>query len=88
LTQEQRENWGPVIDWFCQRYGVSLKPSMNMSETPKISDADREKIRRQLLSFNFNAVQGFSFGVDALKSIILMCAVVEHKLSVEQVALL
>ena len=57
---------------------------MNMSEKATISDSDREKIRRQLLSFSFNAVQGFTFGVDALKSIILMSAVVEHKLSVEK----
>ena len=63
---------------------MGLKPSMNMSETATVSDADKEKVRRHLLSYSFNAVQGFTFGVDALKSIILMSAVAEHKLSVEQ----
>lgn len=55
-----------------------------MSQMPEISGADKEKIRRQLLSYNFNSVQGFTFGVDALKSIILMSAVVEHTLTVER----
>ena len=32
---------------------------------------------RYLLSYNFEAVHGFTFGVDAIKSILLMCAVVE-----------
>jgi len=45
---------------------------------------DVEKIRRQLLSYNFNAVNGFTFGVDALKSIILMFALVEHQISIHQ----
>lgn len=84
LLQLQTKKWGEVLGWYCQRYAVSIKPSTNMSETPHISNADREKIRRQLLSYNFEAIAGFSFGVDALKSIILMSAVIEYKLSVEQ----
>ncbi len=43
---------------------------------------DIEKLRRQLLSYNFNSVNGFTFGVDALKSIILMLALVEHQIPV------
>lgn len=78
------ETWGEILKWFCGRYDVSIKPSSNMSQMPEISGADKEKIRRQLLSYNFNSVQGFTFGVDALKSIILMSAVVEHTLTVER----
>jgi len=81
--QRQLLDWQPVVDWFCHRHDISIKPSTNMIETPIISNEDREKIRRQLLSYSFNAVQGFTFGVDALKSLILMSAIVEHKLSVE-----
>ena len=80
--------WKPVIDWFCTRHNISIKLSTNMSETPIISAEDREKIRRQLLSYNFNAVQGFTFGVDALKSLILMSALVEHKISAEKAVLM
>jgi chaperone required for assembly of F1-ATPase len=57
LLELQVRQWQPVIDWFCDRHSVSIKASSNMSETPSISDADREKIRRQLLSYNFNSVQ-------------------------------
>ena len=81
--ERQLLDWQPVVDWFCQRHNISIKPSTNMTETPIISNEDREIIRRQLLSYSFNAVQGFTFGVDALKSLILMSAIVEHKLSVE-----
>ena len=39
---------------------------------------------RHLLSYNFEAVHGFTFGVDAIKSILLMCAVVDKRLTVEE----
>ena len=84
LLKRQVDNWKPLIDWFCRRHDISIRHSANMSETPIMTNYDREKIRRQLLSYNFNSVQGFTFGVDALKSLILMSALVEHKLSVEE----
>jgi chaperone required for assembly of F1-ATPase len=84
LLDLQISKWNPVIEWFSHRHDVKLIPSKNMSELPTIPKIDREKVRRQLLSYSFNAVQGFTFGVDALKSLILMSAIVEHKLSVEQ----
>ena len=39
---------------------------------------------RHLLSYNFEAVHGFTFGVDAIKSILLMCAVVDKRITVEE----
>ena len=37
-----------------------------------------------MLSYNFEAVHGFTFGVDAIKSILLMCAVVDKRITVEE----
>ena len=39
---------------------------------------------RYLLSYNFEAVHGFTFGIDAIKSILLMCAVVDKRLTVTE----
>ena len=37
---------------------------------------------RHLLSYNMEAVHGFTFGIDAIKSILLMCAIVDKVLTV------
>ena len=36
------------------------------------------------MSYNFEAVHGFTFGIDAIKSIFLMCAIVDKQLTVEE----
>ena len=49
-----------------------------------ISAEARESVKKYLLSLNFNSLQGFSFGVDSIKSLILTCAVTEQRLSVDE----
>ena len=39
---------------------------------------------RHLLSYNFEAIHGLTFGIDALKSILLMCAIVDKQVTVEE----
>jgi len=80
LYVRQLAEWQPIIDWFCQRHEVDIQPSLSL--TAQFSDDTREKIRRHLLSYNFEAVQGFCFGVDAIKSILLMSAVADKRLTV------
>ena len=41
-------------------------------------------MRKHLLSHDFESVQGIAFGVDAAKSLILVMAVVERRLTVEE----
>jgi len=83
LLNRQFAEWQPVIDWFCERYEVDVAPSATLFGSP-ITPENREKIRRHLLSHNFEAVHGFCFGVDAIKSIILMSAVADGKLTASQ----
>ena len=35
------------------------------------------------MSYNFEAVHGFTFGIDAIKSVLLMTAIVDKKATVE-----
>ena len=36
------------------------------------------------LSYNFEAVHGFTFGIDAIKSLLLMTAIVDKKINVQE----
>lgn len=84
LRKRQMQEWKPIIDWFSEKYQISITPSTSLPIFPKISFGAKDILRRHLLCYNFEAVHGFSFGTDAIKSIILMFAIVEKKLTVEQ----
>ena len=51
---------------------------------PHVSQEHIEKLEKHLLSYNFEALQGISFGCDAIKSLILTLAVIDRKLTVSQ----
>jgi len=83
LLEIQKKKWSPIINWFNQRYGVSVTPTLDISPPP-LSDEDHDRLHKHLMSYNLNAVQGISFGVDAIKSLILGLAVVDRRLTVNQ----
>lgn len=84
LYTRQKLQWQPIIDWFCERYQITISPSTSLAVPPKISAGAREVIRRHLLSYNFEAVHGFAFGIDAIKSIPLMCAIIDNRLTIDE----
>lgn len=84
LYERQIAEWQPIIDWFSERHKVSISPSTSIYLSPKESSEAKEVVRRHLLSYNFEAVHGFTFGIDAIKSIFLMCAIVDKQLTVEE----
>jgi len=84
LYERQRNEWLPIIKWFSERHQVSISPTSSILSIPTESLEAKEIIRRHLLSYNFEAVHGFTFGVDAIKSILLMCAVVDKRITVEE----
>lgn len=84
LYQRQKTEWQPIIDWFCERHKVSISPSTSIFLSPKETSKAKEIVRRHLLSYNFEAVHGFTFGIDAIKSILLMTAIVDKRLTVEE----
>ena len=50
---------------------------------PHFSPNARETVRKYLLSHSMDAIQGFTFGADSLKSLVLMSAIVNKRLTVE-----
>lgn len=83
LLELQKNNWSPIIKWFNHRYGVNIEPTLDIS-APHIDPKDVQKLEKHLLSYNWNALQGISFGVDAIKSLILQLAVLDRHLTVSQ----
>lgn len=59
LYKLQMAQWLPLSEWLCSRYEVNVKPTKDIS-MPTISDDDRQKLRRHLLSYNLWAVFGES----------------------------
>ncbi len=83
LIKKQKEEWQPIIEWFCNRHQVEIEPSTSIAP-PKFSPKTREAIRRHMLSYSLESVHGISFGADALKSVLLMFAVVDKRLTVKE----
>jgi len=80
LMQAQVEKWSPIILWFRERFGVQVEPTTDFGVT--VTQNDLKIMERHLMSYNWNALQGFAFGVDALKSIILTLACIERRVTV------
>ncbi|XP_023347358.1 ATP synthase mitochondrial F1 complex assembly factor 2 [Eurytemora carolleeae] len=83
LLKLQKEQWSPIIVWFNNRYGVEVAPTLDITP-PQLSDKDRKILEKHLLSYSWSAIQGISFGVDAIKSLILTLAVLDRRVTVTQ----
>ncbi|KAJ8920766.1 hypothetical protein NQ315_004906 [Exocentrus adspersus] len=87
LFKFQIAEWDPVIEWFNKRFGVNLKKSIQM-DVPPVSDQDKATLSKHLMSYNFAAINGFMYGVDTLKSVVLTLACIEKLLTPEKAVLL
>lgn len=83
LAEFQRNEWDPVIDWFNNRFETNLVKTMDISP-PNLSDSDRMKVSKYLLSNTTETLHGFIFAVETLKSIILTCATIDRFINVEK----
>jgi ATP synthase F1 complex assembly factor 2 len=82
LLEKQEQDWRPIIDWFCERHSIEIEPSKSFM-APHFSPNARETVRKYLLSHSMDAIQGFTFGADSLKSLVIMSAIVNKRLTVE-----
>ena len=67
----------------CKRTSHSLNHLTNLFYTQCIS-ADLKVLEKYLMSHSYESLQGFTFAVDALKSLILCAACVERRLTVTE----
>ncbi|XP_069157331.1 ATP synthase mitochondrial F1 complex assembly factor 2 isoform X2 [Procambarus clarkii] len=83
FIEMQAKEWDPVLDWFNTKFEMDLKPCDGIIG-PDIPSSARERLRRYLLSYDIWAGNGFLYGVEALKSVILTIAATERKISSEK----
>ncbi|XP_015114151.1 ATP synthase mitochondrial F1 complex assembly factor 2 [Diachasma alloeum] len=82
LFQMQTEKWDPIIQWFCDKYQVDITKTTSISP-PIIPQQTKETLTRHFASYDYPALIGFMYGVDVLKSVILMMAVCERFINVQ-----
>jgi len=83
LLKLQADKWNPVLLWFRQRFDVHLDPVAGIS-APTVSPADMAKLEKHFMSHSLEALNGFMFGVDATKSLILTLACIERVITVDE----
>ncbi|XP_065163924.1 ATP synthase mitochondrial F1 complex assembly factor 2 isoform X2 [Atheta coriaria] len=87
LYKFQVKEWDPIIQWFCDKFQVDIQKSRDIGG-PVVPEATKASISRYLMSHNFAAINGFVYGVDTLKSVILTLAAVERFIPTEKAVLL
>lgn len=57
LIEFQIREWDPIIEWFNKRFSVHLQKSVQM-DVPTVSEEDKAKLSKHLMSFNFAVLNG------------------------------
>ncbi|XP_060081769.1 ATP synthase mitochondrial F1 complex assembly factor 2-like [Ylistrum balloti] len=83
LAQLQQKQWDPVIKWASDRYQIELSTTTGL-QSLVIPEKTSQTLEKYLLVNNEWALHGYQFGVEALKSLLLMLAVVHKQVTVEQ----
>jgi len=83
LYELQCQKWDPILEWFCRKYCVDLKPSMDII-SPEIPGPAIHSVYKDLYSHSRPALFGLQFAVDGLKSLILAQAALKRFVSVEE----
>ncbi|XP_055923910.1 ATP synthase mitochondrial F1 complex assembly factor 2-like [Eupeodes corollae] len=76
----QKNEWDPANELFNKRFDTNIQETSSLSP-PTVSDADKIKISKYFLPHSEDALYGFVFTVNTLKSIILSCAVMVQHIS-------
>ncbi|CAK9816165.1 ATP synthase mitochondrial F1 complex assembly factor 2 [Anthophora quadrimaculata] len=83
LYKLQTTNWDPLVQWFCDNYTVNIMKTQSI-QAPTVPPETKAVLIRHLMSYNYNAVHGFMYGVDAVKSVILTLAAAERVISIKE----
>lgn len=79
----QEKLWDPLLEWFCETYHVSIAATQTIIG-PTVPEATLDKLTQHMISRRHEALYGFVFAVESLKSVILTLAVMEGRLGVEE----
>ena len=87
LSQLQREEWDPIIEWFNKRYDTKLEKTVDISP-PVYPPGAKMSIASYLNSHNLTTLHGFQFAVETVKSVILAFACIDRFITPEKAVLL
>jgi hypothetical protein len=60
LYELQKQEWEPILKWFCKHYNVKLEAARDISG-PTISQETKDLLTKHLLSYNFWAIHGLFY---------------------------
>lgn len=83
LFELQCQKWDPIVDWFCKKHFIDLKPSMDII-SPEIPAPAMLAVYKDLHSHSRAALFGMQFAVEGLKSLILAQAAVCRVVTVDE----
>jgi len=83
LFEQQKEKWGPVIEWVNKRFNVEVSHTTGFT-MPKISDNTVPVLTNHILSFNKASLLSIEKMSATLKSLMLTLAVIDRHLTCEE----
>uniref|UniRef100_A0A915CXC6 ATP synthase mitochondrial F1 complex assembly factor 2 n=1 Tax=Ditylenchus dipsaci TaxID=166011 RepID=A0A915CXC6_9BILA len=84
MARLQQKKWQPVLDWANEHYGLELVASHILTKEPTIPEESSKTIEQWVAKHNFASLNALNFGADAVKSLLLTLATVDHHLDVEE----
>ncbi|XP_041363581.1 ATP synthase mitochondrial F1 complex assembly factor 2-like [Gigantopelta aegis] len=75
--------WDPLLHWAKDRHGIEIEPTTGIA-TPGVSPQTVETIRRHLMSYSDWALFGYDYAVDAIKSLIIIMALLDREISIDK----
>jgi len=75
--------WDPLLEWFCRTYDVSITSTQSIIG-PTVPEATIDKLTQHMISQSQEALYGFVFAVESLKSVVLALAVMDGRVGVEE----
>lgn len=82
----EQEQWLPIVNWANEKHELALRPSYSITEMAGVPEESRAKLHRHFFSMGFPALNGLLYGVDSIKSVLLLLACLQFRLSAEEAA--
>ncbi|CAD5226591.1 unnamed protein product [Bursaphelenchus xylophilus] len=86
LAQLEQERWLPIVDWVNDHLELKLKPSYTVTDLADVPDESRSRLQRNFEAMNFHSLTGIAYGVDSIKSVLLLLAALQHRITVKEAA--
>jgi len=84
LFDEQQRKWTPIIRWANLHYGLELRPTQSIMESPEIPQSSRIRLTALLQSYNFESLVGLDYAVRAVKSLLIAFACISDHIDVDE----